>query len=195
MVQFSANTCSCIASLWVSLVSFAAMTLCIVSQWVFIVVYFLIDSVRELLDTPSYTWMISFPSLLKGLNRKLKFWYSETEIILVVHIKLPRSWFSELKRRNLSVFYCTLREGKVDGVEWLVRRKMDSLWTWEKLATIVRVSFFVVVYLIWWWRELGGKVLEEGTGFADWIHNATLFLLLLLLLLNSPELLNLSSSK
>jgi hypothetical protein len=37
-------------------VSFAAIILCVGSQQVFIVVsvYFLMDSVRELLDTPSY---------------------------------------------------------------------------------------------------------------------------------------------
>jgi hypothetical protein len=38
-------------------VSFAAKTLCVASQRVFIVVvvvYFFIDSVRKLLDTPSY---------------------------------------------------------------------------------------------------------------------------------------------
>jgi hypothetical protein len=36
--------------------SFAALTLCVASQRVFIVVsvYFVIDSVRKLLDTPSY---------------------------------------------------------------------------------------------------------------------------------------------
>jgi hypothetical protein len=57
MVQLSATRCSCIAILWVSLVSFATITLRVASQWVFIVVsvYFAIDSVRELLDTPSYT--------------------------------------------------------------------------------------------------------------------------------------------
>jgi hypothetical protein len=51
--------CSCIAILWVSLVSFAAVTLCVVSQRVFIVVvYFVIDSVRKLLDTSSYVcWL------------------------------------------------------------------------------------------------------------------------------------------
>jgi hypothetical protein len=56
MVQLSATRCSCIAILWVSLVSFAAITLCVASQRVFIVVsvYFVIDSVRKLLDTPSY---------------------------------------------------------------------------------------------------------------------------------------------
>jgi hypothetical protein len=56
MVQLSATRCNCIAILWVSLVSFAAITLCVASQRVFIiiVVYFVIDSVRKLLDTPSY---------------------------------------------------------------------------------------------------------------------------------------------
>jgi hypothetical protein len=39
----------------VSPVSFAAITLCVASQRVFIVaVYFVIDSVRKSLDTPSY---------------------------------------------------------------------------------------------------------------------------------------------
>jgi acetolactate synthase regulatory subunit len=51
MVQLSATRCSCIAISWVSLVSFAAITLCVASQRV---VYFVINSVRKLLDTPSY---------------------------------------------------------------------------------------------------------------------------------------------
>jgi hypothetical protein len=38
-----------------SLVNFAAITLGVVSQLMFIDVYFVIDSVRKLLDTPSYT--------------------------------------------------------------------------------------------------------------------------------------------
>jgi hypothetical protein len=56
IVQLSATRCSCIAILWVSLVSFAAITLCVASQRVFIVmrVYFVIDSVRKILDTHSY---------------------------------------------------------------------------------------------------------------------------------------------
>jgi len=36
-------------------VSFAAITLCVVSQRVFVVVDFVIDSVRNLLVTPTYT--------------------------------------------------------------------------------------------------------------------------------------------
>jgi hypothetical protein len=35
-------------------VSFVAITLCVASQRVFIVVYFVIDTVRKLLDTPLY---------------------------------------------------------------------------------------------------------------------------------------------
>jgi hypothetical protein len=62
MVQLSATRCSCIAILWDSLVSFAAITLCVSSQRVciiIVVVYFVIDSVRKLLDTPSYASVFS----------------------------------------------------------------------------------------------------------------------------------------
>jgi hypothetical protein len=52
MVQFSATRCSFIAILWVSLVRFATVTLCVASQRVsvvvvVVVVYFVIDSVRK----------------------------------------------------------------------------------------------------------------------------------------------------
>jgi hypothetical protein len=57
MVQLSATRCSYIAILWVNLVSCAAITFCVASQRMFIVVsvYFVIKSVQKLLDTPSYT--------------------------------------------------------------------------------------------------------------------------------------------
>jgi hypothetical protein len=56
VVQLSASKCNCIAIWWVSLVIFAAITLRIASQRVFIVVslYFVFESVRKLLDTLSY---------------------------------------------------------------------------------------------------------------------------------------------
>jgi hypothetical protein len=39
-------------------VGFVAITLCVASQRVFVVVvYFVIDSVRKLLDIPSYSWI------------------------------------------------------------------------------------------------------------------------------------------
>jgi hypothetical protein len=55
MVQLSVTRCSCITILWVGLVSFATIILCVASQ-VFIVVSidFIINSVWKLLDTPSY---------------------------------------------------------------------------------------------------------------------------------------------
>jgi hypothetical protein len=56
MVQLSATRCSCVTILWDSPVSFGAITLCVVSQrvFIFLVAYFVIDSVRKLLDTSSY---------------------------------------------------------------------------------------------------------------------------------------------
>jgi hypothetical protein len=58
MVHLSAGRCSCMAIFWVSLVSFASITLRITSQRGIpkVSVYFVIDSVRKLLVTPSYTW-------------------------------------------------------------------------------------------------------------------------------------------
>jgi hypothetical protein len=57
IVQISATRCRWINILWVSLVSFSAITIFVASQRVFIVVSacFVIDSVRKLLDTPSYS--------------------------------------------------------------------------------------------------------------------------------------------
>jgi hypothetical protein len=61
MVQRSATRCNCNAILWVGVVSFATINFFVASR-VFIVVsiYFVIDSVRKLLDTPSYR--LSFSS-------------------------------------------------------------------------------------------------------------------------------------
>jgi hypothetical protein len=54
-VQLSVTRWSCIAILWVSLVSFAAITGCVASRrvFIFVSVYFVIDSVLKLLDTAS----------------------------------------------------------------------------------------------------------------------------------------------
>jgi len=59
MAQLSAARISFIAILWVSLVSFASITLCVTSQQVFIVVYFVIDSVPKLLDISSNKYRLS----------------------------------------------------------------------------------------------------------------------------------------
>jgi hypothetical protein len=52
MIQLFATRCSCIAILWVSLVSFAAITLCVATQRVIpkVSAHFIMDSVRKLLD-------------------------------------------------------------------------------------------------------------------------------------------------
>jgi hypothetical protein len=54
IAQLSATGCSCIAILWLSLVSFGAITYCVASRVYKVVVYFVIDSAQKLLDTPSY---------------------------------------------------------------------------------------------------------------------------------------------
>jgi hypothetical protein len=60
MVQLSATRCSCIGILWVSLASFVAITLWRGQQRVLpkVNVYFVIGSVRKLLDTP-FAWHTS----------------------------------------------------------------------------------------------------------------------------------------
>jgi hypothetical protein len=62
MIQLYATRCSYIATLWVSLVSFAAITLWVACHRVFVVVsiYFVIDSVRNLLVTPSYVCLCKY---------------------------------------------------------------------------------------------------------------------------------------
>jgi hypothetical protein len=58
-VQLSTTRCSCIATLWVSVVSFAAITLWTGQQRVTpkVSVHFFIDSVRKLLDSHSYAYV------------------------------------------------------------------------------------------------------------------------------------------
>jgi hypothetical protein len=52
-------------------VSFVAITLCVVSQRVFIVVsvYFVIDAVRKLLDTPSYVFPLNCFEQTRNLKK------------------------------------------------------------------------------------------------------------------------------
>jgi hypothetical protein len=79
MVQLSAIRCNYITNFWVSLVSFAAITLSVASQQVFIVViYFIIDSVRKLLDTPSYLQTAPFI-----------FYYTVPQLFVALHTDWP----------------------------------------------------------------------------------------------------------
>jgi hypothetical protein len=84
MVQLSATRRSCIAILWVSLVSFAAITLWMQQQWIIpkVSVYFVIDSVRKILVTPLY---IILDEVVKDLHTKRK---CKTKIIIIIIITL-----------------------------------------------------------------------------------------------------------
>jgi hypothetical protein len=88
MVQFSATRRSCVAISWVILVSFGAITLFVASQRLFVVVaYFVIDSVRKLLDTPSYTCKacqsnVNTFSAINNLNTPFFSWGSPDRCLL-----------------------------------------------------------------------------------------------------------------
>jgi len=63
-VALYATRCNCIADLWVILVSFTAITLCVASHRVYIIVVcFVIDSVQKFLDTPTYMFGTFFKIL------------------------------------------------------------------------------------------------------------------------------------
>jgi hypothetical protein len=87
MAQLSATGCSCIAILWVSVVSFAAITFYVASQRVIpkTSVHFVYYSVRKRLVTPSYSF---------GLYLKVKFW----AYVLSLVISFLNYW--------ISVFFC-----------------------------------------------------------------------------------------
>jgi hypothetical protein len=78
IVQLSATRCSCFAILWVSLLSFVTIILYVTSQRMFIVVslYFIIDSVRKLLDTRSY-----MKAFVQTAMHDTETWNSSTEAL------------------------------------------------------------------------------------------------------------------
>jgi hypothetical protein len=98
MVQLSATRYSYIAILWVSQVSFAAITLCVASQRVFIVVsvYFVIDSVRKLLDTPSYISAVLTREIFFVLVLHLKGTVDSCETMMAITI-----WTLNFVRKNI----------------------------------------------------------------------------------------------
>jgi hypothetical protein len=85
MVQLSASMCSYIAILWVSLGSFAAITLCVASQRVFIVVviYFVMTQSGNFWIHPRMIFFYCTRTfLLKQIVQKWAFWicqYKATE--------------------------------------------------------------------------------------------------------------------
>jgi hypothetical protein len=95
MVQFSATRCSCIAILCVSLVSFVVITLCVASQrkFIVVVVYLVMDSIRKLLDTTSYTSTMQLTSLS---NQR----YSYGGIARVMQLLSNHNWGEGAKKYN-----------------------------------------------------------------------------------------------
>jgi hypothetical protein len=105
MVQLSATKCSCIDILWVNLVSFSAIILCVASQRVFIVVvYFVIVSVRKLLDITSY--IVRVPEVHSSIHRgrvernrgparARTHTHTHTHACICMH-HTPKLWASEL---------------------------------------------------------------------------------------------------
>jgi hypothetical protein len=112
MVELSATRCSGIATWWVSIVGLAAISLCVASQRVFIVVsiYFVTDSVRKLLDTPSYyslcggllwlrLWTFGFHKrrviswlAVRLLASQEGLWSMELRVVIIIHRARFLSW-------------------------------------------------------------------------------------------------------
>jgi len=104
MVQLSASRCSCIATLWVGVVGFVAITLCIASQRVFVVVvvvvvvaYFLIESVRKLLVTPSYVLQLKIYKF-----QKVRGDCHPITALFLRHCKIDTIWNAFVRPRQVS---------------------------------------------------------------------------------------------
>jgi hypothetical protein len=70
MVQLSANRCSCIAILSFSLVSLSAITLCVASQRLFVVVvlvvFLLLFFIRYRLSPETFGYILVCPGAVRG---------------------------------------------------------------------------------------------------------------------------------
>jgi hypothetical protein len=90
MVQLSATRCSCIAILWVSLVSFVAITLCVASQVVIpkVSIYFVIDSVRKLWDTPSKSTYVGKQKIITWWRHQMLWWDNYWRITVIGCVNL-----------------------------------------------------------------------------------------------------------
>jgi hypothetical protein len=126
MVQLSATRCSCIAILWASLVSFAAITICTASQWVFIVVsvYFVIDSVRKLLGIASYILLINTNTILRLCLKTSDDEYKETNTQSTPCIK---TFAQYLQKCSITV--------KLKSLCCTMHHTMKTYWRWRYSAT------------------------------------------------------------
>jgi hypothetical protein len=145
MVQLSAARCSCIAILWVSLLSFAAITLCVASQWVIpkVSVYFVINLVWKLLKTLSYVlptaWQTKFHT------------HTKTGKITISYIII----FKFLGRRHCVNIYLwgdrTSQAVWGREREWLNREKK---------------FYFIQVCIFWYFRNRFHGVIKVGNHWS-----------------------------
>jgi hypothetical protein len=141
MVQLFATRCSCIAILWVSLLRFAAITLCVASKQVFIVViavYFLIDSVRKFLDTPSY---VQAPSL----------W-----IFITLFLEMK-----SIYRRNVKILNHFARS----SLNFTVFTYLFRQWPWNELSFPQTILY---KYPCEHCNEPSGSI-KDGTFLTSWV--------------------------
>jgi hypothetical protein len=120
MVQLSATSCSSVAILWVSLVTFAAITLCVATQWAFVVVvvYFIIDSVWDLMDTPLYSW---------SCHRVCKFLYQVTLAWRWRQHRYLKCRYPAATLRGITTIETSNLQGVCVSLEWVVWKEL-SLW-------------------------------------------------------------------
>jgi len=146
MIQLSATRCSCIAILWVSLVSFAAKTLCVASQRVFIVavVYFVINSVRKPLDTPSHKPVLH----VKYFTFNYK--YSSTSR----NAEVTFSKMASYRRMNLNNSFAMPHRNKKQNLwNMSILKSLETLNQIRLLARAVRTAKSLVVHIRdcrWW---------------------------------------------
>jgi hypothetical protein len=127
MVQFSVTRGSCIAITWVSLVSFVCINLCVAFQrvFIFVSVYFVIDSVRKLLYTPSYIW---FDCRIYYMYRC--FFFLRWAVLRII-LKLDRNFVQSTNKLNSSLnFWRKFRRQNFVGDEHDLHntRSFHALW-------------------------------------------------------------------
>jgi hypothetical protein len=130
LVQLSATRCSCIAILWVSLVSSVAITLCVVSRWGF-VFYFVVDSVRKFWIHP-HIITVKIKWLWNARNRD-----SSVSIETTLHSRRPV--FTSRKKQWWDFFSSPPHPDLLWGPPSLLSNgyvcKLDGVWCSSLIST------------------------------------------------------------
>jgi hypothetical protein len=159
MVQLSATRCICIATLWVSLVSFAAITLCVATELMFIVVvYFVMTQSGNFWIHPRIDSLYFIPE------------HSHCEFALLLLVCRTRKVRSVCHKNIVLVVLTILKRfrGNVhitDATRWSDRPDrnltyMRSQFLWEAYVTAV----------LKWWR---GKSKPEIRYFDMYKNSGT----------------------